>query len=149
MAIDLRAPDGTNRPFNSLTLQYVCTLRRFSSAVIWARCGADWEEAGVVYLNDVRQPRTIGNYRHDRFATIPEANFDQKVAIAGWHKQSAPDSRKPWVASHGRIRPGSIVPGGLVAVAEWDDSWDHGIGDFDDLITEVQRLSGTVHPIGG
>ncbi|WP_437090252.1 hypothetical protein [Streptomyces sp. enrichment culture] len=147
--MDLRAPDGSHQVLNSTTVQHVCTVRRFSSAIIWARVNADWEQAGVVYVNGIRQPRTIGNYRHDGSVTIGEKDIEQKVAIAGWHKRSGPDSGKPWVASHGRLRARRMVPEFLVAVAEWDDSWDAGVGDFDDLRAEVQKLSGDVHPVGG
>jgi hypothetical protein len=133
MTLDLHAPDGSNQPVNTLTVQHLGTLLPFSTAVIFAGGQADWEQAGVVYINDVRQPTLIGNYNHPTMFSLVERNFSQHIMVAGWHKRGRPSGSLPWVASRGRLQAG---------VAGWDDSG--GDADFDDFTARIQRLSGTV-----
>jgi hypothetical protein len=137
MAFDLHAPDGANRPVNNLTLQFLGTLRPFSTAIIQVGGDGDWEQAGVVYINGIRQAQLIGNYHHPRIFSLGERTFNQEVAVAGWHKRSRPDAGQPWNASRGRVLAGS---------AGWDDSG--GDNDFNDFKATLTRLTGTVHPVG-
>jgi len=131
---DLHAPDGASEPVNTQTVQYPGTLLPFSTAIIWAGGNAAWEQAGVVYINGIRQAQLIGNYDHSNMFFLGERAFNQEIAVAGWHKRSGPDGGQPWVASRGRVQAG---------MAGWDDSG--GDADFDDLTAWIQRLTGTVH----
>lgn len=133
MTLDLHAPDGSNQPVNTQTVQHLGTLLPFSTAVIFAGGQANWEQAGVVYINDVRQPTLIGSHHHPRMFSLGERTFSQHIMVAGWHKQSPPAGGRPWVASRGRLQAG---------VAGWDDSG--GDADFEDFTARIQRLSGTV-----
>jgi len=133
MTLDLHAPDGTNQPVNTQTVQHLGTLLPFSTAVIFAGGQASWEQAGVVYINDVRQPTLIGSHHHPRMFSLGERTFSQHIMVAGWHKQSPPAGGRPWVASRGRLQAG---------VAGWDDSG--GDQDFEDLTARIHRLTGTL-----
>lgn len=137
MSFDLRAPDGTNQPVNNLTLQFIGTLLPFSTAIIQAGGRSDWEQAGVIYVNGIRQVKLIGNFHHPNMFSLGERDFPQEIAVAGWHKRSGPAGGKPWVASRGRVQGG---------VAGWDDSF--GDQDFNDFTASIKRLTGTVHPTG-
>jgi hypothetical protein len=133
MTLDLHAPDGTNQPVNTQTVQHLGTLLPFSTAVIFAGGQASWEQAGVVYINDVRQPTLIGSHHHPKMFSLGERTFSQHIMVAGWHKQSPPAGGRPWVASRGRLQAG---------VAGWDDSG--GDADFEDLTARIHRLTGTL-----
>src|SRR5215203_6710442 len=133
MTLDLHAPDGASQPLNTQTVQHLGTLLPFSTAVIFAGGQSNWEQAGVVYINDFRQPTLIGSHHHPRMFSLGERTFSQHIMVAGWHKQSPPAGGRPWVASRGRLQAG---------VAGWDDSG--GDADFEDFTARIQRLSGTV-----
>jgi hypothetical protein len=130
--LDLRAPDGSNKPINNLTVQNLTTsVHPFSVAFVDTRTGADWEQAAVVYVNGARQSQLIGNYHHPTVFWLPQVSFNQQVTLAGWHKRSRPDGGQPWNASRGRIQG---------EWAEWDDSG--GDLDFNDFRASVVVLPG-------
>ena len=135
---DLHAPDGSNQPVNTETLQRLGTLSPFSTAVVFAGGDSDWEQAGIVYVNGVRQGEQIGNFSRPTMFSLGERDFEQEISVAGWHKRSAPDSDHPWVASRGQTQGTG---------ARWDDSF--GDLDFNDFTASISVLSGSVHPTSG
>ena len=89
--LDLRAPDGSNQPVNTQTVQHLAAaVAPHSLAFVDTRVAADWEEAAVVYINGVRQAQLIGNYHHPTMFWLPQVSFHQQVTLAGWHKRSGP-----------------------------------------------------------
>ncbi|MFC9930066.1 hypothetical protein [Streptomyces sp. NPDC127190] len=135
---DLHAPDGTNQPINNQTLQRIGTVLPFSTAILFAGGNSDWEQAGIVYINGVRQTEQIGNFSRPNTFGVGEETFDQEIAVAGWHKRGAPSGGLPWTASRGQVQG---------TEGRWDDSF--GDLDFNDFTASLTALTGTVHPIGG
>ncbi|GHF76254.1 hypothetical protein [Streptomyces griseosporeus] len=135
--MDLSDPDGKNQPINDQTLQRIGTVRAYSTAILFAGGNSDWEQAGIVYINGVRQAEQIGNFSRPTLFGIGEKTFNQEIAVAGWHKRGAPSDDLPWTASRGQVQDTN---------GRWDDSW--GDLDFNDFTAELTPLTGTVHPIG-
>jgi len=129
---DFSAPDGTSQPLTTNSVQHLGTLLPFSHAFLDVRTEAGWEQAGVVYINRIRQPQLLGNYHHQSFLGLPNSRHAQHIMVAGWHKRSSPDGGEPWKASNGRLQG--------VWSAGWDDSG--GDQDYDDLQVAMILLPG-------
>jgi hypothetical protein len=135
--LDLRAPDFSSQPINTLTIQYL-TVPAYATAYLTARSEAAWEQAVVVYVNGQRHSTLLGNYHHPGIHWLSSQAVAQQVMLAGWHKRSGPDGGQQWHASRGQTN---------AKVARWDDSG--GDGDFNDIVVELTVLPGPSVPPGG
>ena len=137
--MDLSAPDGSNQPINSETVQWLNELPAFSLGFLYVSANANWEEGAILYLNEVRQPTLFGNYDHFQGKFwLPQQSHPQTIQVAGWHKMGRPSGRLPWVASRG-IR---AIDG---FSASWNDSGADQ--DFDDIQVQFTILPGGIHTL--
>jgi hypothetical protein len=91
---------------------------------LYASFDSAWEQAVVIYLNDVRFENQLGSYiLRPSVLTIPKQEAPYELSLVGWHKRSNANASLPWIASRGqRIGP---------VVFAWDDSAEDG--DYRDV----------------
>jgi hypothetical protein len=95
-----QAPDGSKPEF-----MYQGTLAVFpvpfnQTAVLSATSDADWEQAAVVYVQDLRL-NDLGNHGRAKTRLIYNRKEQQQLVLTGWHKEGQPNSELPWLPSHG------------------------------------------------
>jgi hypothetical protein len=115
-------PDNVETPllFNSVQTRIIPAGKQvFLDACI----GSAWEQALVIYQNDVRYPHQIGSFIRPISLVIPALEFEYHLNLIAFHKRSHANAELPWVASAGQ----SVGP----VVTAWDDSAEDG--DYRDL----------------
>jgi hypothetical protein len=128
---DFHAPDGSNQPINTQTVQYLNHFPAYAIGYLSGVGSANWEQAAIVYINGQRQATQMGTFNRPAIFWLPQSTQPQQIMLAGWHKRGAPSGSLPWVASRG-MSDGQK--------ASWDDSG--GDLDFNDYKVTVVKLPG-------
>lgn len=134
MDIDFSDPDGKFSLINTGTVLSV-TTPALSNVVLLGGSSAAWEQAVVVYIDGIRQHTQLGSFDRTNIFSLGEASNPRNLMLAGWHKESGPDSGMPWQPSRGTFDPQKLTFG-------WEDSQDE---DFNDYKIAMIDLTGTIH----
>ena len=99
--MDYRSPDGiTPDQVNSSTAQSLLIPPR-RAAVLYTHSDADWEQAGIIHVENHRLDDELGNYERLVILHLFAKDYPQSVVITGWHKQGPPSSELGWHPSWG------------------------------------------------